>query len=153
MFNVTVLKMKDLVKYFTGIIITLLIIMLISNNLKKETKEEKIVREVKTGINLLFENILTQSLDKIIPTMAIMKENEYELKENEKFEEQDLLKLVLGTQISSIKGLEIAEEIDDIVKSSGISENEENQIEETMEISLARSRNENRDNNTKSFKR
>ena len=51
MFNVTVLKMKDIIRYFIGIIGTILIIVIISKNFNKSSNDKrKIVQEVKNGI-------------------------------------------------------------------------------------------------------
>ena len=159
MFNVTVLKMKDLIKYFLGITITLLVIITISKNVKKDAdKEEKIVQNVKSGIQTLAENSMLQCLDQTIPTMSNINE-EYRNIANEDYNEenQDVLQMILNTQISSIKGIEISEEkLQKETELAKIQENEnpnntendENSSSETQEEQkqLARNRNANTSN-------
>ena len=71
MFNVTVLKMKDIIRYFIGIIGTILIIVIISKNFNKSSNDKrKIVQEVKNGIELLSKNSMTSCLDKTMPVIA-----------------------------------------------------------------------------------
>lgn len=112
MFNVTVLKMKDIIKYFLGITITLLVVITISKNFQKDTKEEKkILENLKSGIQTLSENTMLTCLDQTIPTISNVNEEYRNIaSEDDQKEEQNILQVILNTQISSIKGIEISEE-------------------------------------------
>ena len=111
MFNVTILKMKDIIKYFIGITATILIVIIISKNFSKNTNEEKIINEVKNEVNTLSEKSLIGCIDKTIPVIANVNE-EYRNIANEKdaSEDESIFEIILKTQISSIKGVELTEE-------------------------------------------
>lgn len=112
MFNVTVLKMKDIIKFFFGITITILVVITINKFVQKNTNDEKkIVQNIKSGLQTLTENSMLQCLDKTIPTITNINE-EYKniANEDDKIKNQDILQSILNTQITTIKGLEIAEE-------------------------------------------
>ena len=112
MFNVTVLKMKDIIKYFLGITITLLVVITISKNFQKDTKEEKkILENLKSGIQTLSENSMLACLDQTIPTISNINEEYRNIaSEDDQKDEEDILQVILNTQISSIKGIELSEE-------------------------------------------
>lgn len=111
MFNVTILKMKDIIKYFIGITATILIVIIISKTFSKNTNEEKIINEVKNEVNTLSEKSLIGCIDKTIPVIANVNE-EYRNIANEKdaSEDESIFEIILKTQISSIKGVELTEE-------------------------------------------
>lgn len=110
MFNVTVLKMKDIIKYILGIFISILIIILISNTTKKEkinTKpENKIIQNVEKGIKGLTSNTFLGCLEQSIPVIANINK-----KDNTKNSKNEInqYESIIGTQISSIKSLETQE--------------------------------------------
>jgi len=150
MFNVTVLKMKDIIKYFFGIVITTLIVILISKNHSKDSKEEKIVQNLKTTISMLSSKSMLNCLEETIPIMAnINKEYNDIAKEDDKSESQDFLEEALKTQISSIKGIEeienknieIAKKENSNMKntetSKEITDEEKNKGVETAQIGLS----------------
>lgn len=156
MFNVTVLKMKDIIKYFLGITITLLVVITISKNFQKDTKEEKkILENLKSGIQTLSENTMLTCLDQTIPTISNVNEEYRNIaSEDDQKEEEDILQVILNTQISSIKGIEISEEklrqeaeTAQAQENTDGDENDENVEEETQEkTELARNRCTNRSN-------
>ena len=113
MFNVTILKMKDIIKYFIGITATILIVIIISKTFSKNTNEEKIINEVKNEVNTLSEKSLIGCIDKTIPVIANVNE-EYRNIANEKdaSEDESIFEIILKTQISSIKGVELTDEKD-----------------------------------------
>ena len=104
MFNVTVLKMKDIRKYFIGIT-TFIIVILVSKYIPKISIENKI----KT--NLLSEKSMIECLEQTTPVMSSINE-EYKImeEENEEITKDDLLQSVLKTQISSIHRMETIEQ-------------------------------------------
>ena len=135
MFNVTVLKMRDIVKYLVGFMIIIGIIVYATRFFayKAENKEDKIksswLEKTKTEEKDKSENVkmqsismwnLTSCLDKTIPAMASTNEEynkiEKENKEiNSKVGSKNYLEEFLKTEISSIKGIEEAEKEDTTV--------------------------------------
>lgn len=99
MFNVTVVKMKDIKKYAIGIIITSVFVIAVSKYFPQEVKKRKMVEK------LIGENSMIQCLEQTIPTIS-----EKEEEKEEFITESDFLYGALKTQVSSIKGLENIEE-------------------------------------------
>lgn len=112
MFNVAVLKMKDIIKYSIGIILTVLIVTVISKYFNKDTSnEEKLIENIKSGVKSLSQNSMLSCLDQTIPTVADINEEYRNIsKEDDKTKNSNMLQEMLKTQISSIKGVETAEE-------------------------------------------
>jgi len=105
MFNVTVLKMRDIRKYLLGITIIFIILILVSKYIPKVSLKNKI----KT--NILSEKSMINCLEQTNPVFASVNE-EYKVMEdeNEELTKDDFLESVLKTQISSIHGMENIEE-------------------------------------------
>ena len=128
MFNVTVLKMKDIIKYLVGIIITILFVMYttryfstLKNNLKEGKEQAK--------IEIFQFGSLTSCLDKTIPTISNINEEYNKMEqENEKIESTKYLEEFLKTEISSIKGIEEIEKRSNLEKSNN-TETESNDLE------------------------
>lgn len=137
MFNITVLKMKDILRIFIGIVLTILIVVIISKNFHKETKDnkERIVQEVKTGISSLSENSMIGCVEKIIPTMANINDEYKNIsEEDDPKQDENILQVMLKTEISSIKGIEVAEAKENKDNSN---DKEKNETEENLEIEMA----------------
>ena len=67
MFNVTILKMRDLIKYFIGLLTTIIVVIVVSKFFSKNEEnnsENKIVNEVKNGISMLSEQSFLGCLNK-----------------------------------------------------------------------------------------
>lgn len=139
MFNVTVLKMKDILGIFVGVVLTILMVVIISKNFHKETKEdeEKIVQGVKTGISSLSKNSMIGCIEKVIPTMANIND-EYKNMSEEDDPKQDgnILQVMLKTEISSIEGVEVAEAKAKENKDN-TNDKKENGTEENTEVKMA----------------
>ena len=148
MFNVTVLKMKDIVKYLVGIMIIIGVIVYTTRFFayKPENKTNIIEKSNKTNISKLQTikmGSLTSCFDKTLPVSSSIKEDKIE---NKNIKSENYLEEFLKTEISSIKGLEEAEknnekinqETTDVNNSNG--ENDKNNDEEqneTEKITLA----------------
>ena len=105
MFNVTVLKMRDIIKYLVGTIFMISIVIYttwyFSNSKNKKDENKLKIESFQSGS-------LTGCLDETIPMISNINE-EYREIENENNEEtlsKNYLQEFLKTQISSIKGLE-----------------------------------------------
>lgn len=143
MFNVTVLKMKDITKYLVGIIITIGVVVYTAryfysnkSNLK-ETENKVQIKAEKFSFGSL-----TGCLDKTIPTMSDINEEYNKIEEeNEEETEINYLEEILKTEISTIKGMEELEK-ESKEESIGIAEQnldkeENNNDNKSEEIVLA----------------
>lgn len=107
MFNVTILKMKDIIKYIIGIILTITIVIFISKHFQKDNNnEQKIVNELKNGISMLSEQSLLSCFEQTVPTMSNLNEEYSKIAKEDDHSKQDILQGILKTQISSIQQIE-----------------------------------------------
>ena len=143
MFNVTVLKMKDILRYFLSILLIVTIIIFIGKQLGilkeklengKAKDEEDKIQKVENKIGFLFKNSQLQALDITMPVISnINKEyrdisKEDKEKEEENNNKENILKGMLGIQISSIKAIENENKTEEKEKSQeGNNENNNNQ--------------------------
>ena len=139
MFNVTVLKMRDIFKVIIGITFLVVVVLGISKIFHKDTKENsKGVQKIENGIKALSQFSMINCMDQTIPTMSSINE-EYKniAKEDDQKENKNILQEMLKTQISSVNAVEKSEEITNKENNENIQENEKNQTEEKQEIQLA----------------
>lgn len=135
MFNVTVLKIGDIIKYLVGISI-IVMLMVFTARYFSSTKENKNNKNFK----ILQANSLTKCMEQEIPAMASIS-SENDIKEQNTISQNNYLEQFLQTEISSIKGIQEAEE-----KVEGENENEnQNEITQNAEnkndVQLAQSTN------------
>lgn len=136
MFNVTVLKMRDIFKVIIGITFLVVVVLGISKIFHKDTKENsKGVQKIENGIKALSQFSMINCMNQTIPTMSSINE-EYKniAKEDDQKENKNILQEMLKTQISSVNAIKESEEI---TNNENIQENEKNQTEEKQEIQLA----------------
>lgn len=140
MFNVTVLKMRDIIKYLVGIIITIFFVIYTTryfSSTKNKIKEED---KKRSKIEIFQFGSLTGCLDKTISAMSSVNEEYNKIEEeNEKIESTNYLEEFLKTEISSIKGIEKSEENNNIENTNENSEKnkQENETELEEKITLA----------------
>lgn len=94
MFNITILKMKDIKKYIIGIAIALVIVLVGGKILSTKNREKHTMPKIP------YESSLTSCLDKTIPVIGYLNEEEQE--ESKKIQRQDIFQGILKTQVSSI---------------------------------------------------
>ena len=104
MFNVTVLKMKDIKKCLIGMIVTITLVIVASRYLPQAKQEKKYIP------NVLSQNTMLECLDKTVPAISAMEENTTQDQEDS-WKEESLLQGVLKTQISSLEVMKEAKEI------------------------------------------
>ena len=132
MFNVTVLKMRDIFKVIIGITFLVVVVLGISKIFHKDTKENsKGVQKIENGIKALSQFSMINCMDQTIPTMSSINE-EYKniAKEDDQKEDKNILQEMLKTQISSVNAIKESEEITNKENNENIQENERNQTEE-----------------------
>ena len=132
MFNVAVLKMKDILKYLLGIILTGLVIFFVSKGLGKNNEnnssDNNIIQKLGKEINFFEGNSMLYALDQTIPVISNVND-EYKniAKEDDEIQDESMLQMMLETQISSIKGME------NIEKSKTIEKSDENNEEDVQD--------------------
>lgn len=132
MFNVTVLKIKDIVKYLVGTIILIGIIVYTTRFFAYKPNEQKIEKKQEkvsiTETLKIKSNTLKKCLNKTIPVMAeLEKEKESKKTTNN---ENKIFESFLETEISSIKGMEETEKEKNQTEDSNGSDNKKNTSDE-----------------------
>lgn len=132
MFNVTVLKIKDIVKYLVGTIILIGIIVYTTRFFAYKPNEQKIEKKQEkvsiTETLKIRSNTLKKCLNKTIPVMAEL-EKEKESKKTTNSENK-IFESFLETEISSIKGMEETEKEKNQTEDSNVSDNKKNTSDE-----------------------
>lgn len=131
MFNVTVLKMKDIRKYVLGMLVTIVLVITISKYLPKNLKEEKAMQKLVANHNMI------ECLDTTLPVMSNVNEEYKKIakEDDETITEDKFLQGILKTQVSSIKGIEKMEEKEkEVTKENEQQEKEEPPKEEKVEV-------------------
>lgn len=135
MFNVTVLKIGDIIKYLVGISI-IVMLMVFTARYFSSTKENKNTKNFK----ILQANSLTKCMEQEIPAMASIN-SENDTREQNETSKNNYLEQFLQTEISSIKGIQEAEEKVEI-EDKNKNQNETTQNTETRnDVQLAQSTN------------
>lgn len=139
MFNVTVLKMRDIFKVIIGATFIVVVVLGVSKIFHKDTKEDtKVVQKIENGIKSLSQLSMINCIDQTIPTISNINEEYKKIaKEDDQKENKNMLQEMLKTQISSVNVIEESEEITNKENNENIQENEKNQTEEKQEIQLA----------------
>ena len=104
MFNVTVLKIGDIIKYLVGISI-IVMLMVFTARYFSSTKENKNTKNFK----ILQANSLTKCMEQEITAMASVN-SENDTQEKNETSQNNYLEQFLQTEISSIKGIQEEEE-------------------------------------------
>lgn len=104
MFNVTVLKMKDILKYILGICLIIAILMTMTKIFSKKAKQEN---KKESKVQIFSFGGLTSCLDTTIPTIEVVNKEYNEIEEeNTKINQGNYPEQFLRTEISSIKAIE-----------------------------------------------
>lgn len=135
MFNVTVLKIGDIIKYLVVISI-IVMLMVFTARYFSSTKENKNTKNFK----ILQANSLTKCMEQEIPAMASVN-SENDTQEKNETSQNNYLEQFLQTEISSIKWIQEAEEEVE-VEGKNENQNETTQNTETRnDVQLAQSTN------------
>ena len=131
MFNVTVLKIKDIKKYLIGMLITIVIIITVIQYFPKMLKEKRSMPKWVT------ENSMMECLDQTVPAMSTVNEEYKKIAKEEGTSESKFLQGVLKTQISSIQeveNIEKKEEVQAEAKQEEAVQEPQEPKEETLEL-------------------
>lgn len=146
MFNVAVLRLKDIIKYLIGMIIVVVVIFMVTNTFSSwKENSQKLKQQMKNKVEMMSQNSLIECFEQVFPVAANLNGEYYNKMEKEEEEkENDIFQKMLQTQISSMKGLDEINEKEQIAKLESDMENskkeEEQNVEQTNtqeEISLA----------------
>ena len=116
MFNVTVLRLKDIKKYLVGILFTIILIIIATkffsskkeNTIKTENKIETIVSK---QIQNIENHMLKSGISQTIPTIYnINEEDETESMEVKEIERNNILESILTSEINVMKQLKKSKE-------------------------------------------
>lgn len=130
MFNVTVLKMKDIKKYFIGVLSVAVGIIIISKYVPKPGQEQKIMQK------MMGESSLLGCLEQTVPSIANVNEEYKKIAKEEDINvENKVLQGVLKTQITSIQGIENIERKQN--ENEKETKEEKQEIENTEQIEVA----------------
>lgn len=110
MFNVAVLKMKDIIKYIMCIFVLILVVF-VTTKYVANTKEnvKKVEQNVQNTASSFFNKNLLACLDTSVPVMAQVNEEYKKISSEDDIKDKgnkNILHSIIGTQISSINGLE-----------------------------------------------
>lgn len=119
MFNVTVLKMKDIIKYLVGIVITILIVIFATRYFSLLRKDK-----MQSKMKIFSSNNFTQCLDKVIPTISNIEEQNNE-KKKEILINNNYLENPIKMEIASIDELEKEENAQQNISNEGNNEKSE----------------------------
>lgn len=111
MFNVAVLKMKDIIKYLVGVTITIFVVVMTARYFSSQANQKnKPILNIEGQINKITEKSYLTCIGQTISVANILN-NEYQqiAQEDDENEEYNYLEGFLETEISSIKGLEKVE--------------------------------------------
>lgn len=126
MFNVTVLKMKDILRYVLGFVLIIAILISITKISSKKGNEEN---KIQSKLEVLSFGSLTSCLDETIPTIESLNEEYNKIEEeNTKLHEENFLEQFIKTEISSIKAMEEIEKKAEENKEKNPTEVEEQEI-------------------------
>lgn len=135
MFSVTVLKGKDIFKFFIGISIVIIIITINSKNLKKEDTNIKITTNLTNKISSITQNNLSFCLDQVLPSI-----DNKEVSNVKEIKTENIYEDILKTQIVSIREVNKEENnnVETIEKIQEIAQNITDNTNENKEIEKAK---------------
>ena len=140
MFNVAVLRLKDIIKYLISMTLLIIIVFMITSFFP-EWKEtcQKVKHKMENKVVAISKNNYLSCFEQVLPVaIDINKENNAVEKEDDVKAEKNILQEMLGTQIASIKAMDENNQfLEDIAKKSEADlsntngQNSEQQIEQT----------------------
>ena len=108
MFNVTVLKLKDIIKYLVGMFLLVIIIFMIANTFPVwKENSQKLKQEMENKVETISKNSWLNCFEQVLPVAGnFNKEYSAVAEKNNIEKEKNILQEMLSTQISSINVIE-----------------------------------------------
>ena len=123
MFNVTVLKMKDIKKYCIGMIVTITAVIVTSKYIPQTNQKKNFIPKA------LSEKAMVECLEETLPAAETITKEEKTTSQDKTLKEENLLQGILETQISSMKVIEKANET--------VTQEKQEEIQDTKEVEKA----------------
>ena len=141
MFNVTVLKMKDIVKCLVGIIIAVAFITITtryfsSTKQNKSQNNDTIITKISKTIGDFINNKLTEGLTETMPVLSITNESTKMANAEIKEDDNELLKKMLASEINSIEAIKNQDDNTETNKTNEEGENQETEQNEEANNSV-----------------
>ena len=108
MFNVTVLKMKDIIKCLVGIIIAVAFITITTRYFSSSKQDENknnstIITQISKTLENFINNKLTEGLEETMPVLSVTNQSVKEANAEIKRDDNEILKKMLASEIDSIE--------------------------------------------------
>ena len=115
MFNVTVLKMKDIIKCLVGIIIAVAFITITTRYFSSSKQDENknngtIITQISKTLENFINNKLTEGLEETMPVLSVTNQSVKEANAEIKQDDNEILKKMLASEIDSIEIIKNQEE-------------------------------------------
>lgn len=141
MFNVTVLKMKDIIKYLVGILITIIIVMTTTRYFSSQSEENqkekfKPLEKIVSLFSKIPEKILTSNLSSELPIIKYFEQNN-EIKQENLKNEKSIYEKILQSEISTMGSIQenaILANKNDEEQIANTEENENTEIKDNEKV-------------------
>lgn len=143
MFNVTVLRLKDIIKYLVGIFITILLVVITtryfsSQNQDKDVNKVNIFEKITSFFSKVPDEVLTSSVSTEIPITRYFEQNVESIDESSK-DEKSIYEKILDSEIGTIASIEENSNLSEDDESSKVASTNEDKTEtENLESSTTR---------------
>ncbi len=124
MFNVTVLKMKDIIKYLVGIFITILLVIITtryfsSQNQEKDANKINVFEKISSFFSKVPDEVLTSSISTEIPVTSYFEQNSEEGEQSSQ-EEKSIYEKILDSEIGTMASIKENSNLSKNVESSEV---------------------------------
>ena len=108
MFNVAVLRLKDIIKYLIGMVLLVVVVFMITSAFPAwKENSQKVKQEMENKVETISKNSGLSCFEQVLPVAAsVNKEYSAVAKEDDVKEEKNILQEMLATQIASIKAMD-----------------------------------------------
>lgn len=124
MFNVTVLKMKDIIKYLVGIFITILLVIITtryfsSQNQEKDSNKINVFEKISSFFSKVPDEVLTSSISTEIPVTSYFEQSSEEGEQSSQ-EEKSIHEKILDSEIGTMASIKENSNLSKNVESSEV---------------------------------
>ena len=124
MFNVTVLKMKDIIKYLVGIFITILLVIITtryfsSQNQEKDANKINVFEKISSFFSKVPDEVLTSSISTEIPVTSYFEQSSEEGEQSSQ-EAKSIYEKILDSEIGTMASIKENSNLSKNVESSEV---------------------------------